>query len=105
MRGTSPVVGKPMGGRMAGAWVHGMGRAPGTEGEGVCGGKTQGGFLGAPLLLPRMKIETPTCGRCERQVMRVCQRDTGQVAGGLPRACPDTARLPQVSNKPWIGSS
>ena len=35
---------------MAGAWVHGMDRAPGTEGEGVCGGKTRGGFLGAPLL-------------------------------------------------------
>ena len=48
MRGTSPVVGKPMGGRMAGAWcmVHGMSRAPGTEGEGVCGGKTQGGLSG-----------------------------------------------------------
>ena len=27
-------------GKMGGGWVHGMGRAPGTEGEGVCGGKT-----------------------------------------------------------------
>ena len=26
--------------------VHGMSRAPGTEGEGVCGGKTQGGLSG-----------------------------------------------------------
>ena len=50
-RGTSLVVGKPMDGRMAGGWVHGMGRAPGTEGEGVCGGKTQGGFPGAPFLV------------------------------------------------------
>ena len=49
-RGTSPVVGKSMGGRVAGGWVHGLGRAPGTEGEGVCEGKTRGGFLGAPLL-------------------------------------------------------
>ena len=49
-RGTSPVVGKSMGGRVAGGWVHGLGRAPGTEGEGVCRGKTRGGFLGAPLL-------------------------------------------------------
>ena len=47
---TLPVVGKPMGGRVAGGWVHGLGRAPGTEGEGVCEGKTRGGFLGAPLL-------------------------------------------------------
>ena len=34
--------------------------------------------------------------------MRVCQRDTGQVGGGLPRACPDTARPPQVSDEPSI---
>ena len=56
--------------------MHGMGRAPGTEGEGVRGGKTQEGFLGAPVLYPRMKIEAPTCGRCEEQVLRLCQRDT-----------------------------
>ena len=49
-RGTLPVVGKPMGGSVAGGWVHGMGRAPGTESEGAYGGKTQRGFLGAPLL-------------------------------------------------------
>ena len=82
--------------------MHGMGRAPGTEGEGVRGGKTQEGFLGAPVLYPRMKIETPTCGRCEEQVLRLCQRDTGQVGGGLPRVCPDAAPLPQVSDEPWI---
>lgn len=40
-----------VGGRVAGGWVHGMGRAPGTEGEGVCEGKTRGeAFWGLPLL-------------------------------------------------------
>lgn len=42
------MVGKPMGGRGQGDGCMGMGRAPGTEGEGVCEGKTRGGFLGLP---------------------------------------------------------
>ena len=28
--------------------------------------------------------------------------DRGQIGGGLPRAYPDTALPPQVSDEPWI---
>ena len=96
------MVEKHMGGRWQGHVCMGWAGLQAQRVRVSVKGRPEGAFWGLPSWYPRMKIGTPARRSFEEQVLRPCQRDTGLVCGGLPRAYPDTAPPPQVSDEPWI---